>query len=113
MSLGNVFNRAAYALKYGQLNFLLNDTAKAKGARIIYDRDPRQRVLKVAPFLKVDNDPYPAVVDGHIVWILDGYTTMSNYPYSEKEQLGNLTANSDTAAGPDRQPGGYHVQLHS
>jgi uncharacterized protein len=99
VSLGNVFTRAAYALKYGQLNFLLNDTARAKGARIIYDRDPRQRVLKVAPFLKVDNDPYPAVVNGHIVWILDGYTTMSNYPYSEKEQLGNLTANSDTAAG--------------
>ena len=99
VSLKSVVTRAAYALKYGQFNFLLNDTARAQGARIIYDRDPRQRVLKVAPFLKVDNDPYPAVVDGHIVWILDGYTTMSNYPYSEKEQLGNLTANSDTAAG--------------
>ena len=60
---------------------------------------PARARLKVAPFLKVDNDPYPAVVDGHIVWILDGYTTMSNYPYSEKEQLGTLTANSDTAAG--------------
>lgn len=99
VSLKSVVTRAAYAAKYGQLNFLLNDTAKAKGARIIYDRDPRQRVLKVAPFLKVDNDPYPAVVDRRIVWILDGYTTMARYPYSEKEQLGNLTANSDTAAG--------------
>ena len=99
VSLKSVITRAAYAAKYGQLNFLLNNTAKAKGARIIYDRDPRQRVLKVAPFLKVDNDPYPAVVKGRIVWILDGYTTMARYPYSEKEQLGNLTANSDTAAG--------------
>jgi uncharacterized protein len=99
VSLKSVVTRAAYAAKYGELNFLLNNTAKAKGARLIYDRDPRQRVLKVAPFLKVDNDPYPAVVNGRIVWILDGYTTMARYPYSEKEQLGNLTANSDTAAG--------------
>ncbi len=99
VSLSSVVTRAAFAAKYGQLNFLLNDTARAKGARIIFDRDPRQRVLKVAPFLKVDNDPYPAVVDGHIVWILDGYTTMARYPYSEKEELGNLTATSDTEAG--------------
>ena len=99
VSLKSVVTRAAFAVKYGQLNFLLNDTAKAKGARIIYDRDPRERVLKVAPYLKVDNDPYPAVVNGRIVWILDGYTTMSSYPYSEKEQLGNLTATSETATG--------------
>ncbi len=99
VSLSSVVTRAAFAVKYGELNFLLNNTAKAKGARIIFDRDPRQRVLKVAPFLKVDNDPYPAVVNGRIVWILDGYTTMARYPYSEKEQLGNLTATSDTEAG--------------
>lgn len=99
VSLSSIVTRAAFAAKYGQLNFLLNDTARAKGARIIFDRDPRQRVLKVAPFLKVDNDPYPAVVGGRIVWILDGYTTMARYPYSEKEQLGNLTATSDTEAG--------------
>ena len=37
---------------------------------------------KVAPYLTLDSDPYPAVVDGRIVWIVDGYTTSANYPYS-------------------------------
>ena len=99
IGLSNVFTRAAFAVKYGQFNFLLNNTASAKGAKVIINRDPRQRLLKVAPYLKVDSDPYPSVIDGRIVWILDGYTTMSNYPYSEKEQLGNLTNDSLAQAG--------------
>ena len=102
--LSNIIRRAAFAVKYGQINFLLNNTASAKGARIIFDRSPRERVLKVAPFLKVDSDPYPSVIGGRIVWMLDGYTTMANYPYSEKEQLGNLTEDSESqAAGTARQ----------
>ena len=99
IKLSNVFTRAAFAVKYGQFNFLLNNTASSAGAKVIINRDPRERVLKVAPYLKVDSDPYPTVVDGRIVWILDGYTTMSNYPYSEKEQLGNLTDDSLARAG--------------
>ncbi len=97
--LGNPLTRAAFAVKYGQLNFLLNGAASAKGAKVIFNRDPRQRVLKVAPFLKVDGDPYPSIINGRVVWILDGYTTMANYPYSEKEQLGNLTEDSLSNSG--------------
>jgi len=104
--LGNFFNRLAFAIKYRQGNFILNDAVSAKGAKIIFDRDPRQRVQKVAPFLQVDGDPYPAVIDGRIMWILDGYTTMANYPYSERQSLGNLTTdslsnNNRTAAQPN------------
>ncbi len=106
VKLSNILTRAAFAVKYGQLNFLLNSTVSSPGAKIIFDRDPRQRVLKVAPYLKVDSDPYPSVIDGHVVWILDGYTTMANFPYSEKEQLADLTDNSlsrsnRTAKQPD------------
>ncbi|MCW2526719.1 MAG: conserved rane protein of unknown function, partial [Pseudonocardiales bacterium] len=99
IGLSSILTRAAFATKYGQFNFLLNNTASAAGAKVIINRDPRQRVLKVAPYLKVDGDPYPSVIDGRIVWILDGYTTMSQYPYSEKEQLGNLTDDSLARAG--------------
>jgi hypothetical protein len=78
----------------------------AKGAKIIFNKDPRQRVLKVAPFLKVDGDPYPIVVNGRIVWMVDGYTTMANYPYSERQSLSSLTTDSltttnRTATQPD------------
>ena len=105
VKLSNPFTRAAFALKYGEVNFLLNDTVKSKGAKIIFDRDPRQRVLKVAPYLKVDGDPYPVVANGRIVWMLDCYTTASNYPYSEKKNLNDLTSDSLTSTNPGaKQP---------
>jgi len=94
VKLGNFVNRLAFAIKYRQPNFVLNDAVSAKGAKIIFDRDPRLRVQKVAPYLTVDSDPYPSVINGRIVWILDGYTTLSNYPYSQQEQLGDVTASS-------------------
>jgi uncharacterized protein len=104
--LGSFFTRLAFALDYKQTNFLLNDAVSAKGAKIIFNKDPRQRVLKVAPFLKVDGDPYPIVVNGRIVWMVDGYTTMANYPYSERQSLSSLTTDSltttnRTATQPD------------
>jgi uncharacterized protein len=95
--LSNAFTRLAFGIKYRETNFLLNNAASAKGAKIIFDRDPRQRVEKVAPFLTVDGDPYPAVVDGRVVWILDAYTTLANYPYSERQNLSDLTSDSLTA----------------
>jgi uncharacterized protein len=100
VSLNNFFTRLAFAVKYKETNFLLNSAVSNKGAKIIFNRDPRDRVLKVAPFLKVDGDPYPAVVGGRIVWIVDAYTTMSNYPYSEQQSLSSLT--QDTLSRQNR-----------
>jgi uncharacterized membrane protein (UPF0182 family) len=60
---------------------LLSD-AISNDSQILYDRHPLVRVNKVAPYLTLDNDPYPAVVDGRVVWIVDGYTTSNDYPYS-------------------------------
>jgi len=94
VSLGSFFNRLAFAVHFKQTNFLLNNSVSAKGARLIFDRDPRQRVEKVAPFLTVDGDPYPVVSGGHVVWIVDAYTTMANFPYSERESLSDLTGTS-------------------
>jgi len=97
VSLSNFFNRLAFGVKYRETNFLLNNAASAKGAKIMFDRNPRQRVEKIAPFLTVDGDPYPAVVDGRVQWIVDAYTTIANYPYSERQNLSDLTTDSLTA----------------
>ncbi|MHB1173238.1 MAG: UPF0182 family protein, partial [Lacisediminihabitans sp.] len=61
-----------------------------------YTRDPKARVAKVAPYLTLDSDAYPAVVDGRVLWIVDGYTTSANYPYSRVEQLSNSIADTYT-----------------
>ncbi len=94
--VGTAVNRFLYAIKFRDQNILLSDTVNP-ASQILYDRSPRDRVQKVAPFLTLDNDPYPAVVDGEVVWILDGYTTTSAYPYSDLQPLGQATADSLTA----------------
>lgn len=94
--LDSLLTRLAFAVNYRQTNFLLNDAASAAGARMIFNRDPRQMVQKVAPFLRVDGDPYPFVdpKTGHILWMVDGYTTTDNYPYSQRNSLSSLTNDS-------------------
>jgi uncharacterized protein len=94
--LDGLLSKLAFAVKYKETNFLLNDAVSASGAKIIFNRDPKLRVQKVAPFLTVDGDPYPIVdsATGHIVWMVDGYTTMANYPYSERQSLSDLTGTS-------------------
>ena len=66
-------------MKFGEPNIVLSGRVN-ENSKILYDRNPRERVQKVAPWLTVDGDPFPAVVDGKIVWILDGYTTTDQYP---------------------------------
>jgi uncharacterized membrane protein (UPF0182 family) len=101
VSLGSPLTRLAFAVQYKQTNFLLNDAVSAKGAHIIFNRDPRTMVSKVAPFLHVDSDPYPFVdqATGHVMWMVDAYTTLNNYPYSERNSLSSLTSDSLSTAG--------------
>jgi uncharacterized membrane protein (UPF0182 family) len=95
VSLANPLTRAAYAVQMDEPQ-LMYSGAISKGARILYDRTPKERVESVAPWLTIDGAPYPAVVDGRIQWIVDGYTTTDSYPYSSRTTLGDTTADSLT-----------------
>jgi len=99
--IGNWFNRLVFATLYGERNILFS-SAIGENSKIIFNRDPRDRVSEVAPWLTVDGDPYPAVIDGKILWIVDGYTTLDRYPYAQRTSLGEATA--DTLTGVRRQP---------
>ena len=87
--------RLAYALKYREINFLLSD-AVTSDSRILDYRTPRERVQRVAPWLTLDGNAYPAVVDGRVLWILDGYTTSAQYPYSQMTTMDVATEDSVT-----------------
>jgi uncharacterized membrane protein (UPF0182 family) len=101
--VGNLLERLVFATKYGEANFLFSSEITGN-SKIMYIRDPRERVQKVAPFLTVDTHPYPAVVDGRIVYIVDGYTTATNFPYSQQVTLSDATTNSlQAATGSVRQ----------
>lgn len=93
-NIGNPFNRLIYSLKFQSTDILFSDGIN-QDSQILYDRNPIDRVQKVAPYLELDNDPYPSVVDGRIVWIIDGYTLSANYPYSSIVSLRD--AISDTS----------------
>jgi uncharacterized membrane protein (UPF0182 family) len=95
--VGGFFTRLLYAIKFQSEDILLSNAVN-KDSQILYNRDPAVRVAKVAPYLTLDTDPYPAVVNGRIVWIVDGYTTSDQYPYSTVEQLSRVIADTDTKA---------------
>ncbi|WP_394939054.1 UPF0182 family protein [Psychromicrobium sp. YIM B11713] len=94
--VGNWFNRLLYSMKFQSTDLLLSGSVTDK-SQILYDRTPVQRVQKVAPYLTIDGNPYPAVVDGKVKWIVDGYTTSSAYPYSQQQALDSATTDSLTA----------------
>jgi uncharacterized membrane protein (UPF0182 family) len=96
VALNSLLTRLAFTVKYKQTNFLLNNAISSSGAKIIFNRDPKAMVQKVAPFLTVDGDAFPFVNEatGHAMWMVDGYTTMANYPYSERQSLSDLTHTS-------------------
>ncbi|MDQ3151441.1 MAG: UPF0182 family protein [Actinomycetota bacterium] len=99
--MGGFFDRLLFAAHYGERNLLFNQAIGSQ-SKIIYNQDPRERVEKVAPWLTPDGDPYPAVVDGRIKWIIDAYTTLENYPYAQQTVLGEAT--QDTLSGVQRLP---------
>ncbi|WP_431073548.1 UPF0182 family protein [Microbacterium phyllosphaerae] len=92
--IGSTFTKLLYALKFQSEQILFSNLVN-DDSQILYDRDPKTRVQKVAPYLELDSDPYPSVVDGRIVWIIDGYTTSSTYPYSTNVSLSDAIADSN------------------
>jgi uncharacterized membrane protein (UPF0182 family) len=103
VSVGSFFRQLTFAIYYRERNFLLSGAVN-DASRVLYVRDPRDRVEKAAPFLEVDGDPYPAVIDGRITWILDGYTTSDSYPYAEQMQLGEAATDALTGQGTSALP---------
>lgn len=95
--VGNWAARSVFAAKYGERNFLFSNVI-GENSRILFNRDPAQRVEAVAPWLTTDTSVYPAIVNKRMVWIVDGYTTLDNYPYSELTSLSSATADSTEVA---------------
>ncbi len=91
--MGSLFSRLLFAIHYQEQRILLSNLINSE-SKIVFNRVPRDRVAKVAPWLKLDGDPYPAIVDGKIVWIIDGYTTSDGYPYSRTVDVSGATTDA-------------------
>ena len=97
VKLSSLVRKAALALRFGEKNFLISGQI-TPSSRAIFYRDIGQRVRKAAPFLKYDSDPYPVVLDGKILWIIDAYTTSNHYPYAQAADSSRLANGSDLVA---------------
>jgi uncharacterized membrane protein (UPF0182 family) len=95
VEVGSLFDKALFATKFQEGNILLSNRVNAD-SKILWDRQPRQRVEKVAPWLIADGDPYPVIVDGRVKWVIDGYTSASSYPYAQRIGLEVITSDSRT-----------------
>ena len=96
VAVGSTINKLLFAIKYQEQRILLSNLINAE-SKILYNRSPRERVAKVAPWLTLDGDPYPSIVDGKVMWIIDGYTTSAGYPYAQTTSLSTATADALTA----------------
>ena len=99
--IDNFFKRVAFAFRYRDLNLLISNQIRPD-SRVLVERNILEVVDQVAPFLAADADPYPVILDGEILWVLDMYTSTSFYPYSQPLDAGardRLTLNSELEPG--------------
>lgn len=92
VNLDSYFKKLLFAMRFGDVNLLLSNYVTTE-SRIMIHRNIKERVSAIAPFLQFDRDPYIAVIDGKLYWIIDAYTTLSNFPYSAKQYSFNYIRN--------------------
>jgi uncharacterized membrane protein (UPF0182 family) len=90
---GSLLRRAAFALRFGDANFLLSGQI-TPSSKVMFYRNIVQRVQKAAPFLRYDSDPYSVVLGQQVYWVIDAYTVSNDYPYSQEANLDGLPASS-------------------
>ncbi|HWH35894.1 MAG TPA: UPF0182 family protein, partial [Acidimicrobiales bacterium] len=93
VGVGSYLRRAAFALRFNDINPLISSSVQGD-SRILYQRDIRERVQELAPFLSFDADPYAVTVDGELKYVIDAYTTSSSFPYAQRADTGQLPQGS-------------------
>jgi uncharacterized protein len=96
VQLSSFFNQVMFATRFADINLLISSQI-TNDSRLMFDRGVQARVSKAAPFLNLDADPYPVLLNGHIDWVQDAYTTSTNYPYAQNADTGAVASGSGLA----------------
>ena len=96
VQLSSFFKQVMFAVRFNDLNLLISSQI-TNDSRLMFDRGVQARVSKAAPFLNLDADPYPVLLNGHIDWVQDAYTTTGNYPYAQNADTGAVASGSGLA----------------
>jgi len=98
VQMSSFLRRAAFALAFLDYN-VLGSGAINDNSQMLWVRNVRDRLEKLAPFLSYDGDPYPVVVEGRVKWVVDAYTSTSRYPYSQR--IGDIQRSGDSGLSGD------------
>ena len=92
--IGSFFKKLVLAARFKTLKILFSNDIE-NDSRVLMYRNITERVQKVAPFLRLDNDPYLVISEGRLIWLYDAYTVSNRYPYSQQiPRFGNYVRNS-------------------
>ncbi|MDE0267794.1 MAG: UPF0182 family protein [Acidimicrobiaceae bacterium] len=97
VKIGSLLRRVAFSLRFGQLDPLISNYIESD-TKVIYIRNVRERLSRIAPFLKFDSDVYPVAYNGRIHYVADAYTTTRYYPYSQQADTSNLDFRADLSS---------------
>lgn len=94
VAIGGFFRRLLIALDRGDVAKMPFSDDVTSESRLLMRRNIRERVEAIAPFLTFDDDAYVVVTsDGRLVWMIDGFTSSSDFPYARHYRLGNRSIN--------------------
>lgn len=108
VSIGSMWRQLLFAFRFGDLKLLLSNDLTSD-SRVLFDRNIRERLTQIAPYLRFDDDPYMVIHEGRLFWIADAYTHSARYPYSQVVSGVNYIRNSVKAV-VDAYHG--HTQLY-
>lgn len=92
--LGSFWRRLLFAWHFEDINLILSEQLTPE-SRVLFRRTVQERISLIAPFLRLDPDPYIVVADGRLFWIQDAYTVTDRFPYSQPVRGGfNYIRNS-------------------
>jgi uncharacterized membrane protein (UPF0182 family) len=89
VSIGSFWRRLLFAARFADMKLLLSNDMTPE-SRVLYYRDIRSRLSRIAPFLRFDQDPYLVISEGRLFWLADAYTVSNRYPYSESIGAGPI-----------------------
>ncbi len=93
VSIGSRWRQILFSTRFADLKLMLSNDLTGE-SRVLFYRDIRERLAKIAPFLRFDSDPYLVISEGRLYWIADAYTTSDRYPYSQSIDGINYIRNS-------------------
>lgn len=82
VAISGMARRTLFAWYFNDPNILLTSYITSE-SRILFRRSIQNRVRTIAPFLRLDHDPYVVISDGRLFWMQDAYTTSEWFPYAE------------------------------